>query len=280
MLLILACSPVWAVSPDSRQPQDASRLVDEMLAAVGHDFSSASFRMKDFERIGAQIKAGEERVKISRKPLRLYFGVLAQEKGAEVLWREGENSGKAWVHPAGFPYVTMSLDPWGSVMRTGHHSLFSAGPWYFSEVVAKTKSRFGAAFSDHLRDEGDDVFDGRKCRKIAIEVPEFAFSAYRVKPGENIDSIAERAGVSAFLILTKNPGMKDYRDARAGQEIQVPNAYAARTVLRIDIETKLPLSESMYDDAGLFEKYEYYDFKMNPIFDASDFSRNNPAYHF
>jgi outer membrane lipoprotein-sorting protein len=45
-----------------------------------------------------------------------------------------------------------------------------------------------------------------------------------------------------------------------------------KTVLYIDKETNFPIYQEMSDEKGVFEKYEYSNLVVNPIFKADDFS--------
>lgn len=148
--------------------------------------------MKDFEQIGSELESGEERVKTLRNPLSLYFHVLKRERGVEILWCQGKNKGKDWVHPGRFPFETLSLDPDGPIMRTRHHSLFAAVPWYFSNVILKMKAKLGSAFVSRIRDKGEVEFDGRRCRKVVLVNPDFGYSRCRVNTTEKPDTLAGR----------------------------------------------------------------------------------------
>lgn len=258
---------------------DAVARLDTMLQAAGR-VKSLRFRLKDYERVKGKIKIGEESVKMNLHPLRLYFYVEAPAKGAEVLWREGENHGDAWVHPDGFPYYTLNLDPFGKYMRTGHHSMFESAPGYFAGLLANTRRKLGDKFPACLKDEGPAEFDGRPCRKLTLENPGFGYVAYTAGAGENVDSLAKKFNAAPYLILEKNPELKGFGAIAAGRKLLVPTDYALKTTFLIDDKTHLPLVEWVYDDKGLFEKYEYSGLETDLVFQDRDFARDNPAYHF
>ena len=82
------------------------------------------------------------------------------------------------------------------------------------------------------------------------------------------------------MILEKNPGIKHYRDVQEGQLIRVPIAYAQKMTLDIDPLTYLPVIIEIFDEQGLYERYEYRDIRVNPAFGSNTFREDNPQYSF
>ena len=74
--------------------------------------------------------------------------------------------------------------------------------------------------------------------------------------------------------------MKGYLDVKPGQVIHIPNNYAKSLTLYISKNTLLPLVELIYDDKGLYERYEFTELKVNPMFPVEEFTQDNPAYNF
>jgi outer membrane lipoprotein-sorting protein len=101
-----------------------------------------------------------------------------------------------------------------------------------------------------------------------------------VQNGENLVTIAYKLFVSDYMIMSVNSDIDGYYDVKPGQKIKVPNAYARKTFLFIDKETYLPVVQIMYDEKGLFSKYEFTDVKVNPKFSDVDFSKENDQYDF
>jgi len=80
--------------------------------------------------------------------------------------------------------------------------------------------------------------------------------------------------------LKKNKEIKNFGDVKPGQIIIIPNAYARKTVLYIDKNTYLPILQTMYDDIGLFEQYEFYNLQLNPKIAEEEFTKEYKGYHF
>ena len=77
-----------------------------------------------------------------------------------------------------------------------------------------------------------------------------------------------------------NPSVKDYEDVHEGQIIRVSNYYNRKIEFYIDRNTWLPLRQMIYDQKGLYERYEVKNFIWNPVFKADEFSRENKEYKF
>jgi len=248
-----------------------------MIESIDH-ISTIQFKLNDHERIHNKIRVGEEDVKMNYNPLQIYVYVQAPDKGIEVLWKKGENHNKALVHGKHMP-ITISLDPYGKKMRNGHHTLFELNFHYIAGIVKTMMQNSGGQFENYVKNKGTITFDGKSCYEIEIQYPEFRYYSYQVKKGESIIDIAKQKNLSEYMILEKNK-LKNYHDIQEGQQILIPTAYASKTVFYIDESNYLPLVQMIYDDQGLFEKYEFYDLKLNPSFGKDEFSRKNKAYHF
>ena len=82
------------------------------------------------------------------------------------------------------------------------------------------------------------------------------------------------------MVLTNNPKISWYNDVKEGQTIKVPNAYGKQTLLLIDKENFLPVSNTVFDDQGLYEKYEYIDLQINCVILPEEFTKNYKGYNF
>ena len=56
--------------------------------------------------------------------------------------------------------------------------------------------------------------------------------------------------------------------------------YAKKSVVYIDRINYLPLKQEMYDDKGLFEKYEFLNLKINPTIYEEEFTEGFKDYNF
>ena len=274
LILFLLCAGLFVRA----QVPAARKVLDDMLASIDR-VRTAEFRLKQYERYEGEIFLEDDFVRLKISPLKIFLRVIEPTAGAEVLWVEGMNKGEAWVHPNGFPYFTLSLNPDSKILRKGHHNIFAIQPGYMAGIVRSTISRSGEAFNRCLVDEGEAIFDNQACSRITIDYAPFAWSEYTVRAGESLIEIASRLHLSEYMILEKNK-LKSYRDVHAGQAILIPNCYARRLTLYISRKTMLPVVELIYDEQGLFERYEFTQVRINPVFPAEEFSESNPAYHF
>lgn len=234
-------------------------LIDKIFEAVDN-IKTMRFNLQCNERIKGRMQHYESKVKLQVAPRKLYLSL----KGPEVLWIQGENNGNALVNPGAFPYMNLNLDPYGSLMRKDqHHTIHEMGFQYLADILKDGMKRTGDKLDKYFVIVGEEKLNGRNCYKLAISFPDFAWGPYTVKKGENLTSIARKLRVSEYMILMNNSKTSWYNDVKEGQIIQVPNAYGKLTILLVDKEYLLPVSNKVFDDQGLFETYEYIDLKVN-----------------
>ena len=227
------------------------------------------------ERIGREIKPSSSLMKLTFKPLRVY---LKDNKNVEVLWVTGQNGGDAWVYPASFPYVTLSLDPFGSLMRKGqHHTVLQAGFGTIADLLHPSALRQDAAFSRTFRYAGDTTVLGHPCYVLRSDFPQFRYVAYRTGKNETVATVAERFGCGEYRILERN-SLSPTDQLPQGKVVQVPNGYGRRTILCIDAKTYLPLVADVRDDQGLFEKFEFYNVVANQPIPLEEFTKTYKGY--
>jgi len=240
-----------------------------------------SFKMKKYERINGQLVEQKSAIKIERNPLKVYSYQLHPKEGLEVLYVEGANSGNALINPNGFPWVNLSLDPQGSTMRKDqHHTIRDAGHDLFVSILEHLFEKYGERSIAMIKNKGIKKWDGHDCWLLEINNPHFNFEEYTVQPSETLISIADRLKVSEYMILENNKNIKDYRDVSAGQKIKIPNDYSPKITLMIDKVRMIPLVLEIYDQKGLYEKYEYTEVKINPNFSKNEFTPEFEAYGF
>jgi hypothetical protein len=197
------------------------------------------------------------------------------------LWIQGTNNGDALVNPGAFPYINLNLDPYGSLMRKDqHHTIHEMGFQYLVDILKDRIKELGDKLDKYLAITGEEKYNGRPCYKLLITFPEFSWVPYTVKAGENLTIIARRLRISEYMVLENNPKISWYNDVKEGQVIQVPNAYAKMTVLLIDKEFLLPVSNKIYDDKGIFEMYDYSNLQVNPTIEPEEFTKHFPGYNF
>ncbi len=269
-LLLTAARPAAAPAPAVTTEQ----LVAHMSSAIDN-LRYLRCSAKAQERIGREVKPSTSLMKLTFKPLRVY---LKDNKNVEVLWVTGQNGGDAWVYPGSFPYVTLSLDPYGSLMRKGqHHTVLQAGFGTIADLLHPSALRRDATFSRTFRYAGDTTVLGHACYVLRSDFPQFRYVAYRAGKNETVTTVAERFGCGEYRVMERNnlsPG-----DALPeGKVVQVPNGYGRRTILCIDTKTYLPAVVDVRDDQGLFEKFEFYNIVANQPIPPEEFTKSYKGY--
>jgi len=277
LYIILSLTLLHLAAVAQQTPQ---KIVSDMLSAIGQ-VKTLKYKLKKTERIDATYIKGQQDIKYTRTPRRVYTYLYYPNKGVEILWKEGEHKNEAYVNPNAFPYINVRLNPMGSHMRNNnHHTIYEVGFDYIASIVNNIATTNAAEFSSIFKYEGDVKFDDRDCYKLVIDYYPFKFIPYTVKVGENLTEIAKKNFISDYMILKANKGIDTYDDVVPGQQILIPNAYARKTVLYIDKITNLPISQAMFDEKGLYGQYEYYDLIMNSVISDEEFSSDFSKYGF
>ena len=273
---------LWCVTfcSDGFAQHNAKEITDKMLLAI-EQTKTMKYTTRLFERIDGRLNSAENNVKLSVNPFKAYIYLVAPTKGIEILYIAGENGNKALVNPNAFPYVSVYLDPKGSIMRKNQrHTILNLGFTYFAEIAKEAKQKAGKNFNQTFLYKGSIKWENYDCYVIIIDYPEFAYIPYTVKQDETLLTIAKKLKVSEYMILEINPKIKDYHNVHAGQVIKVPNAFAKKTTLYIDKVTYLPVMQAMFDEKGLFEKYEFRNLIANPKIPDEEFSKDYKGYDF
>ncbi|MDO7887325.1 LysM peptidoglycan-binding domain-containing protein [Hymenobacter cheonanensis] len=251
-----------------------AQLISRLTAAI-HNLGSIRCNAEARERVGTKIAPDYTAMKIAYNPYRVY---LKNRKGVEVLYVTGQNDNDAWVYPAAFPYVTLSLDPNGSLMRKGqHHTVLQAGFGMIADLLNGPDGRAESVFTRSFHYTGDSTAQGQPCYVLRSDYPQFRYVAYRVGKNESIASVAARFGCGEYRIIERNNLSVDSK-LTEGQELQVPNAYGRRVVVVVNAKTYLPASVTVYDDRGLYEKYSFLDVVANQPIPAAEFSKDYKGY--
>ncbi|MBT2559396.1 DUF1571 domain-containing protein [Hymenobacter sp. ISL-91] len=227
------------------------------------------------ERLAGKYQQARTAMKMNFSPYKVY---LRNDQGIEVLYVTGQNSGDAWVYPNSFPYVTLSLDPQGSIMRKGqHHSVLEAGYGTISDLLDSSGERINPGFEKTFRYTGDTTVVGRPAYVLRSRYPQFRYVSYKPTKAETTKAIANKFGCGEYRILERN-GLSPGATVAAGKTIQVPNAYGSRITICIDQKLYLPLVVQVNDDKGLFEKFEFSDVVANQPIPAPEFAKGFKGY--
>ena len=255
----------------------AKEVVFKMVKSI-HDLERLKYSLKIIERGKKGFNHYESSVKLNRKPRKIYLYI----KGIELLWVQGWNNNKAYVKPNSFPYVNLSLDPLGYLMRQDqHHTLNEMGVDYFASIIEYIALKKMDQFDTYFKLEGEERINSRPCYKIIIDNKDFAYENYTVGDNESITSIARKLHISEYMILEVNPKLNDYfHILKKGQVLKVPNAYAKHVTLYIDQLYFLPIGIRILDDKGLFEQYDYHFLQVNPKIEDAEFTKTYKDYKF
>ncbi|HET9505164.1 MAG TPA: DUF1571 domain-containing protein [Hymenobacter sp.] len=266
--LALAARPAAA-------PITTAQLTSQLTAAI-QGLKTLRCQARAQERIGGKYHADKSTMKLSFNPLRVY---LKNGKGVEVLYVTGQNGGDAWVNPNAFPYVTLSLDPNGALMRKGqHHTVLQAGFGTITDLLEGSAARADKSFNRSFRYAGDTTVQGRPSYILRSDYPQFRYVAYKVGKNETPATVAARFGCGEYRVLERNK-LDIGQKLAEGQTLQVPNAYGRRTIIAVDQKTFLPNAVAVYDDQGLFEKFDFFDVVANQPIPAAEFSKDYKGYH-
>ena len=275
-LLLLLTALLW---PMKSLAQDPMAIMEEMISEIDN-IRTLAYSQKKWERVEGELFYENSVFKMNRKPFKVYMFQYAPRENLEVIYKAGWNGGKAKVN-AGKLIPNLSLDINGSRMRENqHHNITAVGFDQLAQIVRKLKSKYGDKARELIAYKGKVKWDGKTCHKIQMENPNFGWKTYTVKAGEDLLTIAKKYALSEHMILEGNSNVDDYDDVRAGQKIRIPSDYAKKTTFLIDTETMLPIKTVVYDDKGLYARYEFFNLWVNPPFSSEVFDPENDDYGF
>lgn len=270
---------VFSFSAVAQKKQSATKeLVYKMIKSID-DVQGLKYNLKIIERGKKGFNNYHSSVKFIKNPRTIYIYI---SPGIELLWKKNWNNNKAYVKPNSFPYMNLSLDPLGNLMRQDqHHTINEMGFDYFGSIIEYLALKVNDKFDDYFTLLGEEKYNNRNCYKIIINNKDFAYENYLVKGGESITTIARKNHISEYMIVEANPKLNDYFDLlKTGQTLKIPNAYAKDVTLYVDVQHLLPIGIKVGDNKGLFEQYDYHFLQVNPKFDDAEFSTKYPDYKF
>ncbi|MFM1875166.1 MAG: hypothetical protein RL266_903 [Bacteroidota bacterium] len=266
-------------SNTSAQTIDKHEMFRKMMTTIA-GIKTLSFKLDKTERIKGKMMPGSQDVKLNVKPFKVYLKVHVPNKGAEVLYIEGQNDGKAKVNPNAFPFMTLNLDPDGDILRKDqHHSVKELGFGYTGDLLDYVYKKYKDKMNDYVTINGEVMYDGRKCWNVTLINKEYKIENYTVLAGETILKIARKLRLDEYALLELN-SIKSFSDVKPGQVIKVPNSLCKQIEMYIDQETFLPLYQKLFDEKGLMATYEYTKLKINPTFKPEEFTEGYSEYDF
>ena len=235
-------------------------------------------KVKALERVGAKYNTAASNIKVQTHPKKIYF--VNASKKLEILYDSEVSHNKAWVKPHTFPYLTLSLDPMGNLMRKNqHYTILELGYEFMGKSVALTinKDKDGLSNFTYL---GKATKNEYTCFLLEYENKKYAYTDYTVGERETASLIAYKLCVNDYLLRNKNNLLNDFGFLKKGTVLKVPTLYCKKAILYIDDKLYLPVAISLYDDQGLFENYEYTNIIINKPFDPKEFTKEYKDYRF
>lgn len=226
---------------------------------------SHSYRLKlEERRIGNTYHKGEMLVSVRNHPLNVRMEVLAPNKGAVVEYNASEDKSEAFVTPRKWaPAIKFKRDIHGNLLRPGHYSIDETSLNFIGGIIKKSEALFTqrGIYQKGVRYWGQLHIEGVACHKIEFMDHEYRTTAYQVKKGESLISLARAKVINPYKIKELNPSIKTYYDVKPGQTILIPTSYAKKCVIYIDTENNLPRRLEIYDEQGWFERYSFFDIR-------------------
>jgi hypothetical protein len=269
IFLLAAFAPV----PDTRTVKLLHQVFDSIKAV-----RTVRMKISALERIERKFVSANSEIKVQNHPRKIYF--INRHKKLEILYDSEVSEHKAYVKPHVFPYITMSLDPRGNMMRKNqHYTIHELGFDFIGRSLLLTLNKDKEGLSNFIY-LGTRTKNGYNCHLLEYENRSYAYTDYTTGENETASSIAYKLCVNDYLFRYANGLLNDFGYLRRGTKLKVPTLYCKKAVIYVDEKLCLPVSISLYDDTGLFESYEFSAIDINRPFAAEDFSIRNKSYGF
>lgn len=296
--MILPGDPVVGVQQDPQVNLERALEIIESMEEAWESINDYTAIVSKTERFRDGTVRSEQALVKYRKPADHYLRVLeGTDKGAEVLYPAGDNNDLILAHKGGvagavarfiggIPGIGRVIpkefgveDP--RLLARQHHLIFDINLGKVVGLIAqpvRTSAEYGEG--QIIFHPSEDV-DGRPADVMELLYPADAGFMQTVQEGDTLFSVAPEWGQDMAVILYNNPEIDGPTDLRAGQSIFVPRYYAARVVLWIGREPRLPLKLEIYDSMDrLYESYEHSELRINIGLTDMDFDPTNPEYRF
>ncbi|MFL5754145.1 MAG: hypothetical protein ACJ76F_12105 [Bacteroidia bacterium] len=197
-----------------------------------------------------------------------------EKKKISLLWKEGVNGNNALVKARMLFNTSLSLDPYGNMMRKNqHYTIHELGYNFFAMTFSSAILKNKEHISKKLIYIGKKPLAEKICHVLIYDDNDYTYFDYKAGKNESVSSIAIKFNVSDYVIRSKNDLHSFYGDVREGKILKIPNSYCKKVVLFIDEKTMLPVNITNYDDVGLYENYEYFNVEINKKFTVEDFQQ-------
>ena len=260
--------------------QNAAYILTEMVNTC-YNVQSLNYTQCKSERIEGELHQQVSDIKFQKSPFMVYMKQKSPKEGLEVLFKDGQNDNNALINTNGFPWVNISLSPFGDKMRDGqHHTVYESGFHYFATIVDHLTTKYKTQTDQLLKFQGTVSYNDRLCYKIFVDNRNFEYVSHKVRNSETVQTIAKHYFIPEHQILESNADVDDYYDVDPDDIIIRPNDYAKSITLLVDIERHIPLKLIVHDDKGLYEQYEFLDLTLNPIISIEEFDKEYKNYGF
>ncbi|MFN3917466.1 MAG: DUF1571 domain-containing protein [Flavobacteriales bacterium] len=240
------------------QGQTTAEVLTKMFKAID-ETKEFSFQLTNTERLKNKTLTGNQFVIINKNTESVYIRFIHPNKGGQVTFQKGKNNDKITYKTPGTG-VSVSLDPLGDLVRkNNHHTIYEIGYTYFQELVKHSYKTNPKSFGpvEKIKHNGEEVY------KIVAKNQDYAIIEYTVADEKTVVDIAKKLMVDDYKLLELNAEIKNFNDKlKPGQKLKVPTHYAKEMILYISPNNFLPCYIEVQDEKGLYEKYEYKDFKV------------------
>ena len=271
-LLVFASAAFSGGSPE----HPSTRLLGVMYDSI-QNVRTVRMKIYALERIERRFLSANSEVKVQSHPRKVYF--LNRVRKLEVLY-DSETGSRALVKPNAFPFIPLLLEPAGALMRKNqHYTINELGFEFIGKSVALTirKDRNGL---NNFTYRGKVKRNGYNCHLIEYENRSYTYVDYTVGEKETATIIAYKLCVNDYLLRYRNDLLNDFGFLKKGRVLKVPSLYCRKAVIYLDERLMLPVSISLYDNAGLFESYDFSEIVVNKPFGDDEFTRSFPVYGF
>ena len=259
--------------------ESAVRDILQRMSKAGSSVQTARFTIYGEERLrNGKMFVSERIVKLNVNPHKVYFYSITPDPTMEVLWRQGQ---KMTVNPGKFPFITLKVNHNSKIARDdSHHSIEDMGFRYLANLINYYMQNYSEKIPKWATIKDTITWQNHSCIHLVIDFKDFKPEYYTVEKGENLITIARKLHVNDYMIFSLNPSVNNLEDVKTGQRILVPNFYATRIEFYIDRVNWLPVVQYIYDQKGLYEKYEFRNLVLNPVFKPDEFTEDYKDYRF
>lgn len=236
--------------------------LDESIKAI----NTMAFTLTNYERIDDQLLKGIQKVVMTTKPFRCHVTMIEPGDGEELVFAGEKYNNNAIYEPNGFPYIQLELNPNGALMRkNNHHTIFDLGYATMMEML-----KFHMNQSEYTLDLSEFEIDGRVVLKLSIDFINFSIVDQMLTETESLNSLAKRLKLNDYMLSELN-SIDISDDLKKGSKINLPSSYAKKIELHIDADSGLLVSQIVYDEKGVYEKYEFSDVQVNIVIPENRF---------